>query len=580
MSACSASMSASIRRSASSPAASRVPLQQRPQLVVLGASGGGAGRRPSRQPAPLQRDPHVVLRDGRALHGGGEPGEVAPQGVVHDVHPGLVVRTLGGVACRGRVSCGRYDVVLVSVCFMALSSGWWWWQHDLAPTLGPDSRATWAASLRPLRCCACGCACSVRARWRSATTRQPPWTSAPASRARCWPRWPSGSAATSRPTRWCGWSGARTRRAVPTARLHSYLSGVRRVLEPGLGPREKPRVLLTSDHGYRLALGREQVDAHRFADEVRTRHRQLAPLRRPAHHRAERRLADPRGDLAAASTGSRSCSACGRARRTPTCPTSPRSSSSARSLDQLRLDAEEARVLGLLALGDHAVVVAATEQATARYPLQERVWALHALALARSGRQAEALAALRHIRSVLADELGLDPGQELRDLEQAVLVQDPALQQWLRPPVVAATVPASRPTPRRHRRRYAGRVGDRRPGVRGGRAAGRARPRRVGHAGRPPSSSASPASASRGWSTGVIGRGARARLPGGDRPVLPGRRRPQPVALEPGPARARPTGRRARRRRGASCWPATPSGDATRAPSARRSAPGRPSRTR
>ena len=36
--------------------------------------------------------------------------------------------------------------------------------------------------------------------------------------------------------------------------LHSYLSGVRRVLEPGLGPREKPRVLLTSDHGYRLAL--------------------------------------------------------------------------------------------------------------------------------------------------------------------------------------------------------------------------------------------------------------------------------------------------------------------------------------
>ena len=60
--------------------------------------------------------------------------------------------------------------------------------------------------------------------------------------------------------------------------LHSYLSGVRRVLEPGLGPREKPRVLLTSDHGYRLALGREHVDAHRFADEVRTLHRSLAPL--------------------------------------------------------------------------------------------------------------------------------------------------------------------------------------------------------------------------------------------------------------------------------------------------------------
>ena len=98
-------------------------------------------------------------------------------------------------------------------------------------------------------------------------------------------------------------------------------------------------------------------------------------------------------------------------------------------------------MLGLLALGDHAVVVAATEQATTRYPLQERVWALHALALTRSGRQAEALAALRHVRGLLADELGLDPGQELRDLEQAVLVQDPALQQWLRPTVVAPAAP-------------------------------------------------------------------------------------------------------------------------------------------
>src|SRR5687768_1523232 len=60
--------------------------------------------------------------------------------------------------------------------------------------------------------------------------------------------------------------------------LHSYISGVRRVLEPGLAPRERSTVLLTSDHGYRLALSREHVDAHRFADEVRIRHRLLAPL--------------------------------------------------------------------------------------------------------------------------------------------------------------------------------------------------------------------------------------------------------------------------------------------------------------
>lgn len=224
--------------------------------------------------------------------------------------------------------------------------------------------------------------------------------------------------------------------------LHSYLSGVRRVLEPGLGPREKPKVLLTSDHGYRLALGREQVDAHRFADEVRTLHRQLAPLAGQlttgpgadwptraeiSHHvdRVEELLGLWTGEAYA------------------DLPDEPEVVLERTSIDQLRIDAEEARVLGLLALGDHAVVVAATEEATARYPLRERVWALHALALTRSGRQAEALAALRHIRSVLADELGLDPGQELRDLEQAVLVQDPALHEWLRAPVTAATATAT-----------------------------------------------------------------------------------------------------------------------------------------
>lgn len=218
--------------------------------------------------------------------------------------------------------------------------------------------------------------------------------------------------------------------------LHSYLSGVRRVLEPGLGPREKPRVLLTGDHGYRLALEREHVDAHRFADEVRTLHRQLAPLadqlttgpRADWPDRGEiSQLVDRVEELLGLWTGDAYADL----------PDEPEVVLERTSLDQLRVDAEEARVLGLLALGDHAVVVAATEEATARYPLRERVWALHALALTRSGRQADALAALRHIRSVLADELGLDPGQELRDLEHAVLVQDPALHQWLRAPVAA-----------------------------------------------------------------------------------------------------------------------------------------------
>jgi DNA-binding SARP family transcriptional activator len=62
------------------------------------------------------------------------------------------------------------------------------------------------------------------------------------------------------------------------ATLHSYVSGVRRILEPGLAARQRPTVLLTGDHGYRLALRRDQVDAHLFADEVRSRHRAMSPL--------------------------------------------------------------------------------------------------------------------------------------------------------------------------------------------------------------------------------------------------------------------------------------------------------------
>jgi DNA-binding SARP family transcriptional activator len=226
--------------------------------------------------------------------------------------------------------------------------------------------------------------------------------------------------------------------------LHSYVSGVRRVLEPGLGPRQKPSVLLTSDHGYRLAAGRPQVDAHRFADEVRARRRALAPLATqfttgPSPDWPDRATisdhVDALEELLALWSGDAYADL----------PDHPEVALERSALDQLRRGAEEDRVLGLLALGDHAVVVAATEQATARHSLEERLWALHALALARSGRQAESLAALRHIRRVLSDELGLDPGQELRDLEQAVLGQDPVLQQWLRPDVTLT--PESRESP-------------------------------------------------------------------------------------------------------------------------------------
>ena len=93
------------------------------------------------------------------------------------------------------------------------------------------------------------------------------------------------------------------------------------------------------------------------------------------------------------------------------------------ALEQVRESAEEARLLGLLGLGEHSAVLASTEQSTSRFPLRENLWAIHALALTRAGRQADALDALRTVRAVLADELGLDPGPQLRELEGAILRQ-------------------------------------------------------------------------------------------------------------------------------------------------------------
>jgi DNA-binding SARP family transcriptional activator len=96
-------------------------------------------------------------------------------------------------------------------------------------------------------------------------------------------------------------------------------------------------------------------------------------------------------------------------------------------LEELRLDALEQRLDADLALGRHAAVVAELESLATEHPLRERFAAQLMLALYRSGRQADALAAYRRARAVLVDGLGLEPTAALRDLETAILRHDPAL---------------------------------------------------------------------------------------------------------------------------------------------------------
>ena len=90
-------------------------------------------------------------------------------------------------------------------------------------------------------------------------------------------------------------------------------------------------------------------------------------------------------------------------------------------LEELKLAALEGRIEAELALGRHNELAAELEQLVAGYPARERFWCQLAVALYRGGRQADALAACRRARDYLSRELGLDPGEELGRVEQAVL---------------------------------------------------------------------------------------------------------------------------------------------------------------
>jgi predicted ATPase/DNA-binding SARP family transcriptional activator len=93
-------------------------------------------------------------------------------------------------------------------------------------------------------------------------------------------------------------------------------------------------------------------------------------------------------------------------------------------LEELRLAAVEGRLEAGLAAGLHGQVAGELERLVREYPLRERLWQLLMLALYRSGRQADALAAYQRARAMLAEQLGLEPGPELRELERAVLRQE------------------------------------------------------------------------------------------------------------------------------------------------------------
>ncbi|GIG56613.1 SARP family transcriptional regulator [Longispora fulva] len=155
---------------------------------------------------------------------------------------------------------------------------------------------------------------------------------------------------------------------------------------------------------------------------------------------AERLVGTGSPDPAGRARRLRAALALWRGRALPDVPRTSWLDDQAARLDDLWLRARRALLDASLELGEHATVLPDLEGLARDHPFDERVHAQLMLALYRTGRQAEALGVFQRLRKVLADELGIEAGQALRDLEVAILRQDPELE-----PAPPVTRPAQLP---------------------------------------------------------------------------------------------------------------------------------------
>jgi DNA-binding SARP family transcriptional activator len=183
--------------------------------------------------------------------------------------------------------------------------------------------------------------------------------------------------------------------------IQTYVSHLRKALGPDRIQSHGP--------GYRLRLDPSELDATRFAELMRDGKKALPVDPNVAVATLEDALALWRGPALADLADQSSLLA------------------EAARLDELRLEAQEARIEGLLAAGAQARAIGELEALVARHPWRESLWGLLMLAFYREGRQADALNAFQRAREVLADELGIDPSPELARLHERVLQQDSGL---------------------------------------------------------------------------------------------------------------------------------------------------------
>ncbi|WP_132155671.1 BTAD domain-containing putative transcriptional regulator [Kribbella antiqua] len=207
-----------------------------------------------------------------------------------------------------------------------------------------------------------------------------------------------------------------------TGSLQVAVSRLRALIEPDRTPRASPRLLVSSGPGYALVVPPETVDAERFAALVDEIHGALAA----GEPEQAWRLCEQADGLWAGTPYADIVDA-------------ELVRAEVARLEDLRACSLELKAEVQLALGRHALVTGELEALVSTHPFRERIWELYALALYRSGRQGDALAALRRAREVLVESLGIDPSPALQQLEAQVLAQSPQLA--VRP---AARVPTDR----------------------------------------------------------------------------------------------------------------------------------------
>lgn len=192
-----------------------------------------------------------------------------------------------------------------------------------------------------------------------------------------------------------------------TTQVHGYVLRLRRLLGDPDG-----HLLVTAAPGYRLMLGEDDTDAARFEALAGEGHRELREGR-------PERAAELLGEALALWRGPAFADV----------PQTAAVTAEAARLTEQRLTALDARIDADLERGRHTMLIGELQQLVEEHPLREQAWHRLMLALSRGGRQAEALRAFQRVRTILVDELGVEPGAALRELHQQVLageVESPA----------------------------------------------------------------------------------------------------------------------------------------------------------